>query len=116
MATIRITDLKIRTIIGVNGWERKTKQDVLINITMDVDVSQAIRSDDIADTVDYKMITKKIIAAVKESKFFLLEKLTDMILQLVMKDPQVRKITVRVDKPKALRFARSVSVELQASR
>ena len=116
MATIRITDLKVRTIIGINSWERKTKQDVLINVMMDVDVSKAVRSDNIADTIDYKTITKKIIAAVNESKFFLLEKLTDMILQLVMADPQVRKATVRVDKPRALRYTHSVSVELQASR
>lgn len=116
MATIRVTDLKVRTIIGINGWERKTKQDVLINIAMDIDVSKAVRSDEIVDAVDYKTITKKIIVAVKDSKFFLLEKLADMILQLVMADPKVRKATVRVDKPRALRYARSVSVELQASR
>jgi len=116
IATIRITDLKVRTIIGINPWERKTKQDVMINIALDVDAGRAVRSDDITDAVDYKTITKKIIAAVKNSDFFLLEKLTDMVLRLVMTNPKVIRASVRVDKPRALRFAKSVSVELHASR
>ena len=112
MATIRISNLKLRTVIGTNDWERECKQDVLINVKIDFDATKASESDHIKDTVDYKAITKRIIGEVEPSSFFLLEKLAKCILIIVMKNPLVKEATVRVDKPLALRFADSVSVEL----
>lgn len=111
MATIRITDLKLKAIIGINPWERKNKQDVIINLSLDFDAKKASQSDNIHDTVDYKALKKRIILLVKGSKFFLLEKLVEEVLTLTMQDPKVLKATVRIDKPKALRFAKSVSIE-----
>lgn len=114
--TIRITDLHLRTIIGIYDWERETLQDILINITLEFDAAKAIQSDNVKDTVDYKAITKKVIAFVEKSQCYLLEKLTEEVLQIVMKDPKVLTATVRIDKPQALRFAKSVSVERHAAR
>ena len=116
MATIRITNLRLRTTIGVNDWEREHKQDVVINVTMDFDARKACASDNIQDTVNYKAITKRIIKAVEASDYLLLEKLAAAILKIVMEDPKVNEATVRVDKPFALRFADSVSVELSKKR
>jgi len=116
MAIVRITDLRLRTIIGIHDWERKHKQDIVINISMDYDAGPSSESDDIKDTVDYKAITKDIIREVEASHFFLLEKLTKMILNIVTQNGLVKKATVRVDKPHALRFADSVSVELSTPR
>jgi D-erythro-7,8-dihydroneopterin triphosphate epimerase len=116
MATIRITNLKLRTIIGINEWERDTKQDVVINVSLEFDATSAAKSDDIKDTVDYKAITKKIIKLVEESEFFLLETLADRIMAIALGDPKVQEAAVRVDKPQALRFSDSVSVELHRQR
>ncbi|MCK5260070.1 MAG: dihydroneopterin aldolase [Candidatus Omnitrophica bacterium] len=112
MATIRITNLKLRTVIGTNDWERECKQDVVINVRIEFDASKASESDDLKDTIDYKAITKRIIQKVEPSSFFLLEKMAKCILSIIMEDPLVKEATVRVDKPLALRFADSVSVEL----
>ncbi len=114
MAKIRITNLKLRAIIGIHDWERDAKQDVVINVTIDYDATKAAASDDIKDTVDYKAITKKIIKKVEASAFFLLEKLADQILKIATESPLVKQATVRVDKPQALRFADSVSVEVSS--
>jgi len=116
MAIIRITDLSLRTIIGLYDWERTTKQDVIINAEIHFDASKAAQSDKVADTIDYKAINKAIIKHVEESQYFLIEKMAGAILKLIMDDPKAEKATVRVDKPGALRFARSVSVELEARR
>jgi D-erythro-7,8-dihydroneopterin triphosphate epimerase len=116
MATIRITNLRLRTTIGANDWERDIKQDVIINITINYAASKSIESDKLKDTVDYKTITKKIIKEVEASSFYLLEKLTDMVLNIVMEDQRVSSAQVRVDKPAALRFSDSVSVELDKKR
>jgi len=116
MAQIRITDLTLRTIIGINDWERKKKQDIVINILIDFDATRAAVSDNISDTVNYKALKQNIIQLVEASNFFLLEKLTAEVLKLIMEDPQVEKATVRIDKPQALRFAKSVSMEMSATR
>lgn len=111
MATIHITDLTLKTIIGTNDWERTTKQKVVINVSLEYDASAAAKSDNIGDAVDYKKITKKIISMVRKSKFHLLEKLTQNVLDIVLEDKKIKKASVRIDKPLALRFAKSVSLE-----
>ena len=116
MAIIRITDLSLLTIIGIFDWERTRKQKVVINVEIRFNAAKAVRSDKIENTIDYKTITKKIIKHVEGSRYLLLEKLTDQVLQIVMDDPKVRSAKVRVDKPGALRFAKSVSIELEAKR
>lgn len=111
MATIRIKDLKLKAIIGIFAWERKVKQDIIINISLDFDSSLAAKTDHINDTVDYKALKMKIMALVDGSRYYLLEKLVEEILNLLMEDPKILNATVKIDKPKALRFAKSVSVE-----
>ena len=112
MAIIHITDLHLRTVVGTYEWERKVKQDVILNITLEFNAKKAAKSDKIKDTVDYKGLTKNIIRKVESSKYFLIEKLAAQILNIIMKTPGVEEATVRIDKPGALRFARSVSVTL----
>ena len=116
MATIRITDLSLRAVIGTNDWERIHKQDVVINIILTYDSQKASKSDQIKDAVDYKTITKKIIKEVEGSEYQLLEKLADSVLKIAMENPKVLSALVRIDKPLALRFARSVSVEVSEER
>lgn len=106
----RIKNLRLRAIIGINDWERKHKQDLIINLEFEFDGTQASRSDHIDHTVDYKKLTKQIIHDVEQSEYFLLEKLADHILDIVMRDQQVLRAIVEVDKPQALRFADSVSI------
>ena len=112
MAIIRITNLKLRTIIGINYWEREKKQDIILNITIAFDAGRSSQSDNIKDTIDYKSVTKHIIKEVEASKFYLLEKLCKTVLDIIMTHKRVKAARVRIDKPGALRFADSVSVQL----
>ena len=116
MATIKIKNLKLRTIIGINSWERDNKQDVIINVALDFDATRAAKSDKLTDTIDYKTITKQIIKEVETSRFFLLEKLTEKVLNIVLANKKVKAATVEIDKPQALRFSDSVSVTLSKKR
>jgi FolB domain-containing protein len=116
IAKLQITDLLLRAIIGDNQWERGVKQDVVINVTCEFDVSKAAASDALEDTVNYKSMKKKIIAEVENSSYRLLEKLTARVLGIVMEDDRVLNATVRIDKPHALRYAKSVSIEMSGKR
>lgn len=113
---IQIQDLLLRAIIGINDEERRNRQDVLINVTLHADTRAAGRSDDMADAVNYRTLTKRIIALVENSQFYLVEKLAAEIAALCLDDPRVERADVRVEKPGALRFARSVGVEIQRAR
>ncbi|MBN1649031.1 MAG: dihydroneopterin aldolase [Spirochaetales bacterium] len=113
---IYIRDLLLRCIIGINDDERVNRQDVVINICMEADLSEAGRSDDIADTVNYKQIKTEVIRLVEHSSFFLVEKLATEIAAICLKHDRVQKTRVLVEKPAALRFARTVGVEIVRSR
>ena len=117
MAVIRVKDLLIRTYIGFNPEELVNKQDVLINLEMETDIPEAALDSDEPDGIfDYKTVTKKVIALVQDGRFKLLEVLTKKILDLIMEDERVLRAKVEVDKPHALRFAESVSLEMEARR
>jgi len=116
MDRIHITDLALRTIIGLNPEERRKPQDVLINITLEADLGPAGTSDAVADTVNYRTLTKRVIRLVEASRFYLVEKLAQEIAWLALEDERVQQVWVRVEKPGALRFARSVGVELSRTR
>ena len=107
---IRIKNLRVRTIIGINEWERDAPQDVIINIEMELDGKRVSQTDSIDDTVDYKVLKRRILREVEGSQFFLLDKLASHVLDIVMEEKKVKRATVEVDKPNALRFADSVSV------
>lgn len=109
---IRINDLQLRCIIGVNDWERTQKQDVIINVTLYADLAKPCQTDNLADSVDYKEIKTKIIAMVENSSFNLIERLADEIAKICLAHPLVKSAKVSIDKPGALRFAKSVGVEI----
>ena len=116
MDKIYIRDLLVRCIVGIYPEERENKQDVVINIEMGCDLSAAASSDQIEDTVNYKSVKKEIMALVENSAFLLIERMAGEIASLCLAHPGVRQVRVTVDKPGALRFARSVAVELFRTR
>jgi FolB domain-containing protein len=113
---IEIRDLLLRGILGINAEERDKKQDILVNLTLFADLREAGRSDDIADTANYRTITKRLIEHVEQVGRFTVEALAADIARLCLEDPRVARVRVRVEKPGALRFARSVGVEIERSR
>jgi dihydroneopterin aldolase/D-erythro-7,8-dihydroneopterin triphosphate epimerase len=113
---IQVKDLLLRTIIGINDEERANRQDVLINLRLDVDMRRAGETDDIQYAVNYRTLTKRIIELVEGSHFYLVEKMAAEIAQICLADPGVQRAVVSVEKPGALRFARSVGVTIERSR
>ena len=116
MDQIFVTDLVARGIIGVNDWEREKPQDILINIILFTDLRLAGQSDDINHTVSYKTIAKKALAQAENAKRFTVEALAADIAHQCLEEPGVEKVRVRVEKPHASRFARSVGVEIERSK
>ncbi len=116
MDRIHIRALAARCVIGLSAEERRDKQDVVIDLSLSTDLREAGRTDRPEDTVDYRAIKKGVLALVERSQFRLLEALAEAIARACLEDPRVAEVRVTVDKPGALRFARSVAVELVRTR
>ena len=116
MGTIKIKDLLLRAHVGFSEHEKGKLQDVLINVTIHYDSTTSEKSDKPEDALNYKTITKEIIKNVEEKQFNLIEAQARMVLDIIMKYDQVKFAQVEIDKPKALRFAESVSFSLSEKR
>ncbi len=112
---IIIKDLLLRGIIGINDWEREKRQDILINISLVCDLRAPGESDKIEDSINYRTLTKKIIVHVEESARYTVEALAADIAKLCLGAEGVQRAQVRIEKPGALRFAKSVGVEIERS-
>ena len=114
---IEIKDLLVRGILGINPEERKNRQDILVNVTMWANTRPAAASDAIADAVNYKTITKAILAHVEQGAPMLVERLAAEIARIALAgDNRVQAVEVSVEKPTALRFARSVGITIHRTR
>lgn len=116
MDKIRIEDLHLRCIIGIYPEERDKQQDVLIQITLHTDLRPAGLSDAVEDTVDYKAIKNSVVEHVESSEYLLIERLAETVSAICLAEPKVQRADVRIDKPGALRFARTVAVEISRER
>ena len=111
-----IRDLLLRAIIGINDEERVKKQDVVVNLELEADCRPAAASDAIGDAVNYRDIAKETIDLVENSRFFLVEKLAEEIARVCLRDERVHRVRVTVEKPTAVRFAKSVGVSIERGR
>jgi FolB domain-containing protein len=116
MDKVFIRDLLVRGIIGVNDWERDTPQDILINVIVTTDTRKAGRSDNLEDSVNYRTLAKKVQAHAERADRMTVEALANDLAELCLQEQGVHKVLVRVEKPGAVRFAKSVGVEIERSR
>lgn len=114
---IEIKDLLLRGILGINPDERKNRQDILVNVILWADTRAAAQSDKIEDAVNYRTITKAIIEHVETGAPLLVERLVAEIANLCFQnDARIQAAEVRVEKPTALRYARSVGITIYRTR
>ena len=110
--TIIIEEIELFCIIGVNQWERETPQRILVDLVLETDLSSSIKTDKIANTVNYRDVVKKISRLVKNSNYKLIESLAGTLADECLSEPLVTGVTVTVKKPGAVRFSKSVGVEI----
>lgn len=114
--TIFIDQLTVDTVIGLYDWERRIRQRVIIDLEMGFDIRAAAASDDVTQTLDYKAVTKRVIGFVQAAEFDLVETLSERIAQLILDEFPVLRVTLRLDKPHALRGARGVGIRITRER
>ena len=110
MDKIIIKNLRARGIIGINDWERVKKQDILINIEIEADLTRAGETDDLAHSVNYRTVAKMAIELAETAEKFTVESLAHDIATRALEEAGAVSVRVRVEKPGAVRFADSVGV------
>jgi dihydroneopterin aldolase len=113
MDIIYINDLRIETIIGIYGWERKTRQTVVLDIEMGTDNRKASASDDVEDTLNYKSVAERLFAFVGASEFELLETLAEQISDILLNEFKVPWLRLKLNKQGALKGVRDVGVIIE---
>ena len=113
MDIIFLRGLHIETIIGIYDWERESKQTVILDIEMATDIRKAADSDSIEDALDYKAVSKRLISFVEESRFFLVEKLSEEIAKILLSEFNVPWLRLSLNKKGAIRGASDVGIIIE---
>ena len=113
MDIVYIRDLKIEAIIGINDWEREVRQTVSLDLEMATDIRKAADSDEIADTIDYKAVVKRVIAFVEGTEFLLVETMAERVSDVIREEFGVTWLRLRVGKPGAVTGAADVGIVIE---
>jgi 7,8-dihydroneopterin aldolase/epimerase/oxygenase len=113
---IFLRGLTTQCIIGFMDWERLTPQTVVLDLEMPCDCAHAARTDNVADTVDYKRVAKRVLAWVAESKFQLVESLAHELALVLLAEFPLQWIRISINKPGAISHSRDVGVSIERRR
>lgn len=108
MDTLQIKALNVSTKIGIYAWEQRINQQLLIDISIDTDLSAC--GGDINKTIDYAALCETVTQFVESNSFQLIETVANEVANLIrdkFKSPQV---TVAVSKPHAIKNAGNIQV------
>lgn len=113
MDLVFIEGLRIDALIGMYDWERRARQPVVLDLEMAFDNTRAAASDAITDTLNYKAVSKRLIAYISASEFQLVETLAERCAELVRSEFNVAWLRLKLAKPGAVRGSRSVGVIIE---
>ncbi|MGH8300940.1 MAG: dihydroneopterin aldolase [Steroidobacteraceae bacterium] len=113
---IFLRGLTAECIIGFIEWERRVKQTVVIDLELPVDCRRASVSDDVADTVDYKRVAKRVLGYIEASEFKLVETLAHRLAMLLLEEFALQWVRISLNKPGAIRGSRDVGVVVERNR
>ena len=112
MDKIFITALRAETIIGIYDWEKATRQRVTVDLELDTDIRRAAQTDDIADTLNYKSISKRLVRYIEDSRYELVETLAEKLAKLLVDEFAVSRVALTLHKPGALSDADDVGLKI----
>ena len=114
--TVFIKDFIIEEIIGIHEHEKIKKQKIKFNIVLDINQSSIPNEKDIKSIVDYEKITIKLENLTKNKKYNFLESLAEDSFKEIFEDKRINSVTIKIEKPEAIKSAKSVGVEVFKTR
>jgi len=114
--TVFIKDFIIEEIIGIHKHEKIKKQKIIFNITLEINQNSIPNEKDIKSIVDYEKITNKLESLTKSKKYNFLESLAEDSFKEIFDDKRINSVTIKIEKPEAIKNTESVGVEVFKSR
>ena len=114
--TVFIKNLIIQEIIGFHKHEKIKKQKIKFNIVLDISQNSIPDEKDIKSIVDYEKITNKLENLTKNKKYNFLESLVEDSFKEIFEDKRINSATIKIEKPEAIKNAKSVGVEVFKTR
>ncbi|HJR14937.1 MAG TPA: dihydroneopterin aldolase [Rhodanobacteraceae bacterium] len=113
MDIVFIEALEVETVIGIYDWERNIRQKVVLDVEMAFDNRKPATSDEIKDTVDYKAVSKRLIAFVETANFELVETLAERCVAIIREEFGVPWARLKLAKPGAVTGSKAVGVVIE---
>lgn len=95
---IELRGLRALGVHGALPEEQSRAQPFEVDLDIELDLSAASQSDDLADTLDYGAVAEMVEKIVSSEHFTLLERLAARIAEVVLGDGRVTAVTVGVRK------------------
>ena len=114
--SIFINNLKITTTVGVNTWEQKIAQELLLDLEIITSLKSASNSDSLSDTIDYSNLSHAISNLCLTEKNYLIESLAEKIAKFILDNYLIKAVNVTLKKPSALANANTVGVKIARSK
>jgi dihydroneopterin aldolase len=112
MDTVFIQQLAVKTTIGVYDWEKKIKQQLLLDIEMSSNITDAASSDNIDDTIDYASVASTITCFIEQNSFELIETVAEKVAAIILDEFAVSQVSITLEKPGAVENAHTVGVRI----
>jgi dihydroneopterin aldolase len=116
MDIVFVEGLKVDTVIGIYDWEKKIRQDIILDIEMSSDIAAAAKTDHIDQALNYKSVCKRVASFVRESKFELVETLAEKICQIILNEFDVHWVKLTLNKGEAITGASGVGVIIERTK
>jgi 7,8-dihydroneopterin aldolase/epimerase/oxygenase len=113
---IFVHGLTTECVIGFIDWERRVKQTVVVDLELSADCRRAALTDEVADTLDYRKVVKRVLAFIEASECHLIETLAERLARVVLEEFGLEWVRISLSKPGAFRHSRDVGVTLERSR
>lgn len=110
--SICLTGLNVRMLVGVDNWERVKLQPVKIDVQIHTDISKAGQADHLPHSIHYGILTTELEKHCAGERYRSLEALAEGLAKVCIFTCRAPRVTLRVQKPRALLHADSAGVQI----
>ena len=114
--SVFIKDFIVEEIIGIHEHEKIKKQKIKFNIVLDIHQNTFPDEKNIKSIVDYEKIANKLENLIKSKKYNFLESLAEDSFVKIFEDKRIDSVLIKIEKPEAIKSAKSVGVEVFKTR
>lgn len=110
---IFIRGLRLETRIGIHPWEQRSTRPVILDLELAADIKRAAASDQIAQTLDYEAIARRLRELVTSSRYALVETLAERCAEVLQSEFGVTWLRLSLNKPGAVGEGTDVGVIIE---